>query len=76
MLNQADLEQVARQMRATGLHSSRNELLKFSEYTVGSLVDAYQALLRAPVSSGNPLSSNPGDLRVLLQEKLGKALYR
>ena len=74
MLNQADLEQLARQMRARGLHSSWNELLEFSESVVGSLVDAYQTLLRSSVSSGNILSANPGDLRVLLQEKLGKAL--
>ncbi len=74
MLNQADLEQLAGQMRARGLHSSWVELLDFSESVVGSLVNAYQALLRTPVSSGNPLSANPGDLRVLLQEKLGKAL--
>jgi hypothetical protein len=74
MLNQADLEQLASQMRARGLHSSWVELQEFSESAIGSLVDAYQALLRAPVSSGNPLSANPGDLRVFLQEKLGKAL--
>jgi len=74
MLNQAELEQIAREMRAKGLHSSWNELLEFSESVVGSLVDAYQALLRSSVSSGNILSANPGDLRVLLQEKLGKAL--
>ena len=74
MLKQADLEQLARQIRARGLRSSWVELLEFSESAIGSLVDAYQALLRAPVSSGNPLSANPGDLRVLLQEKLDKAL--
>jgi len=74
MLAHTDLEQLARQMRARGLHSSWNELLVFSESVVGSLVDAYQALLRNPVSSDNILSVNPGDLRVLLQEKLGKAL--
>jgi len=73
MMTQKDLEQVATQMRARGLHSSWNELLEFSESVVGSLVDAYQALLRT-VSSGSMLSANPGDLRALLQEKLGKAL--
>jgi len=72
-MTQKDLEQVATQMRARGLHSSWNELLEFSESVVGSLVDAYQALLRT-VSSGSMLSANPGDLRALLQEKLGKAL--
>jgi len=74
MLNQADLEQLARQMRARGMHSSWKELLDFSESAIGSLVGAYQTLLRAPVSSGNPPSASPDDLRVLLQEKLGKAL--
>ena len=74
MLSQTDLEELARQMRARGLHSSWNELLEFSESVVGSLVDAYQALLRNSVSSGNMLSANPGDLRVLVQEKLGMAL--
>ena len=73
-MTQKDLEQVATQMRARGLHSSWNELLEFSESVVGSLVDAYQALLRNSVSSGSMLSANTGDLRVLLQEKLCKAL--
>jgi len=73
-MTQKDLEQVATQMRARGLHSSWNELLEFSESAVGSLVDAYQALLRSPVSSSNMLLANPSDLRVLVQEKLGRAL--
>ena len=79
MLTQADLEQLARQTRARGLHSSWNELLEFSQSVVGSLVDAYQALLRnsvlsKSVSLGNTLSANPDDLRVLVREKLGRAL--
>jgi hypothetical protein len=74
MLAHADLEQLARQMRARGLHSSWNELLVFSESVVGSLVDAYQAFLRNPVSSGNILSANPGDLQMLVRKKLRKAL--
>ena len=73
-MTQAELEQIAREVRARGLHSSWNELLEFSESVVGSLVDAYQALLRNSVSSGSMLSANPSDLRVLLQEKLGRAL--
>ena len=72
MLSQTDLEELATQMRARGLHSSWSELLEFSGSVVGSLVDAYQALLRDSVSS-NMLSVNPGDLRVLVQEKLGRA---
>jgi len=74
MLSQTDLEQLARQMRARELHSSWNELLEFSGSVVGSLVDAYQALLRSSVSSSNMLSVDPGDLRALVQDKLGRAL--
>ena len=73
-MTQAELEQIARDMRARGLYSSWNELLVFSESVVGGLVDAYQALLRNSVSSGNMFSANPGDLQVLIKEKLGKAL--
>lgn len=74
MLTQTDLEQLARQMRARGLHSSWNELLEFSESVVGNLVDAYQALLRNSVSSGSMPAANRGYLRGWLQKKLGKAL--
>lgn len=73
-MTQAEMEQIARQVRARGLHLSWNDLLLFSESVVGSLVDAYQALLRNSVSPGNTISANSGDLQVLAQEKLGKAL--
>lgn len=74
MLNQTDLEQLASQMRARGLHSSWNELLELSESVVDNLVDAYQALLRNSVSSGSMPAANCGYLRVWLQKKLGRAL--
>lgn len=61
-------------MRARGLHSPWNELLELSESLVGSLVNAYQALLRNSVSSGSMLSANLGDLQVLVREKLDKVL--
>ena len=73
-MTQAELEQIAREVRARGLYSSWNELLEFSESVVGSLVDAYQTLLRNSASSGSMPSANPSDLPVSLQEKLGKAL--
>ena len=73
-MTQVELEQISRDMRARGLHSSWNELLVFSESVVGGLVDAYKALLKNPVSSGNMLSANPGDLPMLIKEKLGRAL--
>ena len=73
-MTQAELEQIAKEMRAKGLHLSWNELLLFSETVVGNLVNAYQALLRKSVSSGNMLSANPSDLQVAIKEKLGRAL--
>jgi len=73
-MTQVEIEQIAGQIRAKGLHLSWNDLLLLSESVVGSLVDAYQALLRSSMSPGNTISANPGDLLVLVQEKLGKAL--
>ena len=73
-MTQAELEQIARELRLRGLHSSWDELLEFSKSVVGSLVDAYQALLRNPASSDSMPPANPGDLPVSLQEKLHKAL--
>ena len=72
MLTQLDLQNVARQARARGLHSSWVELLEFSQTTIGSLVDAYQALLRD--SNSGALSHNPSDLRIMLKDNLSKAL--
>lgn len=66
MLTQTDLENAARQMRDRGLHSSWIELIEFSRCTVGSLVDAYQALLRSSACSD--------DLQVTLKDNLARAL--
>jgi hypothetical protein len=74
MLNQTELEQLARHMRAIGMHYSWSELLEFSECVVGSLVEAYQTLLRNSVSSETAPSAGEDDLRISLEEKLGKAL--
>ena len=74
MLNQVDLEQLARQMRARGLRSSWIELMEFSQSVVGNLVDAYQVLLINSVPSSDTLSVNSGDFQAFLQGKLGKAL--
>ena len=54
-MTNTELEQVARQVRAVGLHSSWNDLLVFSESVVGSLVNAYQVLLRNSESTDNML---------------------
>jgi hypothetical protein len=73
-VTQVELELVAREIRARGLHSSWNELLTFSEDAVGSLVDAYQALLRSTAKSVKVTSSDPDDVQKLVGDKLAKAL--
>jgi len=73
-LTQAELELVAREIRARGLHSSWDELLTFSKDAVGSLVDAYQALLRSTAKSNKVSSSDPDDLQKMVRDKLAKAL--
>ena len=73
-MTQAELELVAREMRDRGLHSSWNELLAFAEDTVGSLVDAYQTLLRSMAKSDKVSLSNPDDAQEVVREKLAKAL--
>ena len=73
-MTNTELEQVARQVRAVGLHSSWNDLLVFSESVVGSLVNAYQVLLRNSESTDNMLLDNPNDLHMAIKDELGKAL--
>ena len=72
MLTKTELENLARQARARGLRSSWAELLEFSQTVVGSLVDAYQTLLRD--SNSGALSHNPGDPQIMLKDNLSKAL--
>ena len=73
-MTQAELDSIARKMRARGLHSSWDELLTFSEDAVGSLVDAYQALLRSTAKSDKVSSSDPDDVQKVVRDKLAKAL--
>jgi hypothetical protein len=73
-MTQAELELIAREMRARGLHSSWNELLVFSDDVVGSLADAYQALLRSMEKSDKVSSTNPDNVRKIVKDKLAKAL--
>jgi hypothetical protein len=73
-VTQAELELVAREIRARGLHSSWDELLTFSKDAVGSLVDAYQALLRSTAKSDKASSSDPDDVQRMVRDKLAKAL--
>jgi hypothetical protein len=73
-MTQAELEQIAKGVRAKGLRSSWSELIEFSDGVVGGLVDAYQALLRNPTSLGNTSSSNPEDVQQIVQDRLARAL--
>ena len=73
-MTEAELESVAREMRYRGLHSSWNELLAFSQDVVGSLADAYQALLRSMAKSDTVSSFDSDDAQKLVRDKLAKAL--
>ena len=73
-MTQAELEQVAKEMRARGLHLSWDNLLEFSRDVVGNLADAYQVLLRNTALSDSTYLSNPNDVPKIVKDKLGKAL--
>jgi hypothetical protein len=73
-MTQEEIEVVAREMRARGLHSSWDELLAFSEDVVGSLVNAYQVLLKNPVLWSNISSNEHDDTQDVIRDKLAKAL--
>ena len=73
-MTQTELELVAREMRDRGLYYSWDELLTFSKDVVGSLVDAYQTLLRSMAKSNTVSSTDPDDAQKLVRDKLVKAL--
>ena len=73
-MTQAELEWTAREMRGRGLNSSWEELLIFSEDVVGSLVSAYQALLKRPEHSSNVSQNDPDDTETVIRDKLAKSL--
>jgi hypothetical protein len=74
MMTQAELDSIARKIRAKGLHSSWDELLEFSENVVGSLVNAYQALLKSPALSEKATLSNRNDAQKVVRDKLAMAI--
>ena len=73
-MTEAELESVAREMRYRGLHSSWNELLALSQDVVGSLADAYQALLMSMAKSDTVSSLDSDGAQKLVRAKLVKAL--
>ena len=72
-MTQGELERVAREMRTRGLHSSWEELLVFSKDVIGSLVSAYQVLLKSMTLSDNA-SNDIIDVRKVVRDKLARAL--
>jgi len=74
MLTQTDLENLARQMRERGLHSSWIELIEFSRGVVGSLIDAYKALLGNSLSKDDRPSVGADELIYVVKDRLSKAL--
>jgi len=73
-MTQAELGSIARKIRARGLRSSWDELLTFSEDVVGSLVNAYQALLKSPVLSEKASLSNRNGVQKVVRDKLAMAI--
>ena len=73
-MTQGELESIAREMRTRGLHSSWEELLAFSNDVIGSLVSAYQALLKSMTLSGNTSSNDVIDVQRVIRGKLARAL--
>ena len=69
-MTQGELELIARETRARGLHSTCNELLSFSEGVVGGLVDAFQALLKSTAKSDKVSSSDFDDVQKVVKGKL------
>ena len=67
----AELEQIATKMRATGLHSSWNELIEFSNDVVGGLVEVYQTLFKDSASFNG---DNKEKIGLLVRDRLSKAL--
>jgi hypothetical protein len=74
LLTHTEVEQLANQIRAIGLHSSWNELLDFSQSVVGNLVEAYQALLKYSGTPDVGLSDPRWQVPVIVKKNLNKAL--
>jgi hypothetical protein len=74
-MTQSELEQLAKQVRSTGLHASWLDLMGLVENVVGNLVEAYKIVIVNNQSFGRDTSAgSAGNSFILLQEKLGVAL--
>lgn len=73
-MTQTELEQVARNLRDIGLHSSWNELMVLADCIVGNLVAAYQTVVKNSLASNMVSSPACSSEYVTLKEKLAKAI--
>ena len=73
-MTQEDIEAVARKMRDTGLHVSWNDLLSLSKDAIGSIVDAFQGLLRNTFLLDREALTNREENQRIALESLSKAL--
>ncbi len=73
-MTQAEIERLARKVRARGLRSSWQELMQFSKDVVGGLADAYQALLKSTAKSDKISASNADDMQKVVRDKLAAVL--
>ena len=73
-MTQEDIESVAQKIRAAGLHTSWIDLMILSKDAIGSIVDAFQGLLRNTfLLDSEALTSREETQRTALQS-LNKAL--
>ena len=73
-MTQEDIESVARKIRATGSKASWQDLLILSKDAIGSLIDAFQELLRnTPVLNRTTLDNCEEPRRIVLK-RLNRAL--
>ena len=73
-MTQEDIELVAQKIRATGSNASWQDLLILSKDAIGSLIDAFQGLLRNTSVLNRTALDNCEESRRIILETLNRAL--
>ena len=73
-MTQEDIELVARKLRATGSNASWQDLLILSKDAIGSLIDAFQGLLRNTSIFDRTALDNCKESQGIVLERLNRAL--
>ena len=73
-MTQEDIESIARKIRATGSNASWQDLVTLSKDAVGSLVDAFQRLLRNTPLLDRTALINCEETQKAVLDSLNKAL--